>query len=188
MITSSSSDREYNENHRSYRDNHNNRDDRDDRDNNGNSDSSDGRGGADKYRNKGKGGRLARTYPPSGQYDKIEDNTYSDEDETDYDNRSNRNNNNIINKNNNNSSNNNNNGNNTNNKNRNKIDREELDSTLAMQTMSLIHGQLTAMKHQLLTISDTPPEYSMDVSRNQRPGQSYTNTRNSKNSYFIFFM
>ena len=35
--------------------------------------------------------------------------------------------------------------------------RDEIEETLAMQTMSLIHGQLTAMKQQLLTISDAPP-------------------------------
>lgn len=33
-------------------------------------------------------------------------------------------------------------------------DRDSSEDSLAMQTMSLIHGQLTAMKHQLFTISD----------------------------------
>ena len=39
----------------------------------------------------------------------------------------------------------------------NMIDKENIEETLAMQTMSLIHGQLTAMKQQLLAISDAPP-------------------------------
>jgi hypothetical protein len=48
-------------------------------------------------------------------------------------------------------------------------DREIVEETLAMQTMSLIHGQLTAMKHQLLTISDvsTIPDTESDVTRSQ---------------------
>jgi hypothetical protein len=53
-------------------------------------------------------------------------------------------------------------------------DREIVEETLAMQTMSLIHGQLTAMKHQLLTISDvsTIPDTESDVTRSQgRPSQ-----------------
>ena len=55
-------------------------------------------------------------------------------------------------------------------------DRDIVEETLAMQTMSLIHGQLTAMKHQLLTISDvsTIPDTESDVSRNQgRPFQMH---------------
>jgi hypothetical protein len=53
-------------------------------------------------------------------------------------------------------------------------DRDIVEETLAMQTMSLIHGQLTAMKHQLLTISDvsTIPDTECDVTRSQgRPSQ-----------------
>lgn len=53
-------------------------------------------------------------------------------------------------------------------------DRDIVEETLAMQTMSLIHGQLTAMKHQLLTISDvsTILDTESDVTRSQgRPYQ-----------------
>ena len=48
-------------------------------------------------------------------------------------------------------------------------DREIVEESLAMQTMSLIHGQLTAMKHQLLTISDVSaiPDTESDVTRSQ---------------------
>ena len=52
-------------------------------------------------------------------------------------------------------------------------DKEIVEETLAMQTMSLIHGQLTAMKHQLLTISDGSiiPDTEGDVTRSQ--GRSF---------------
>lgn len=53
-------------------------------------------------------------------------------------------------------------------------DRDIVEETLAMQTMSLIHGQLTAMKQQLLTISDasTILDTESDVTRSQgRPSQ-----------------
>ena len=59
-------------------------------------------------------------------------------------------------------------------------DKEIVEETLAMQTMSLIHGQLTAMKHQLLTISDGSinPDTESDVMRSQ--GRSFQTDR--KNS------
>jgi hypothetical protein len=53
-------------------------------------------------------------------------------------------------------------------------ERDSAEDTLAMQTMSLIHGQLTAMKHQLLTISDiskAPESEDAFQSFNQSQGQ-----------------
>lgn len=62
-------------------------------------------------------------------------------------------------------------------------DRDSAEDTLAMQTMSLIHGQLTAMKHQLLTISDISkaPE-SEDTSQSFNQGQGPPPP--SQNSFF----
>ena len=62
-------------------------------------------------------------------------------------------------------------------------DRDSAEDTLAMQTMSLIHGQLTAMKHQLLTISDISkaPE-SDDASQSLNQGQGPPPP--SQNSFF----
>ena len=58
--------------------------------------------------------------------------------------------------------------------------RDKEEDSLAIQTMSLIHGQLTAMKHQLLTISNISmvPENDLDVSHNI-PGSGTSSSRPS---------
>jgi hypothetical protein len=64
-------------------------------------------------------------------------------------------------------------------------ERDSAEDTLAMQTMSLIHGQLTAMKHQLLTISDiskAPENEDASQSFNQSQGQGPPTP--SQNSFF----
>lgn len=55
------------------------------------------------------------------------------------------------------------------------------EDSLAIQTMSLIHGQLTAMKHQLLTISNISqvPEIDSDISHSHIPGSGSSSSRPS---------
>ena len=147
-----------------------------------------------------RGGRGGRRDEIEDNYsDSREDTSYSEDDENKFNvrrnqipkngrNSNNQNNENDNYNNNNSRSNSNTSKNNRDNNNRNisnKIDKENIEETLAVQTMSLIHGQLTAMKQQLLAISDVPPTpsasssnaYPLDISLS---GSQFNGSRISK--------